>query len=138
MLVLQKIIKIIRSFLHLIKFHIMPQWFSTAPKTLLIATTPLRGYSDIETISWIYFKKIECVEMIEFEIKIKKINKITYGWSAWSMLPLAIAPNTNIIGTSSGKLAAKWLGLYRSPVCDMPYCIESFFSCIKSFSCTKK
>ena len=35
--------------------YTIPQWFSTAPSTLLIATTPLKGYSDIETISCIYY-----------------------------------------------------------------------------------
>jgi hypothetical protein len=31
----------------------MPQWFSMAPRTRLMATMPLRGYSEIDTKSWI-------------------------------------------------------------------------------------
>lgn len=35
-------------------YYMIPRWASMAPSTRLIATTPLRGYSEIDTISCNY------------------------------------------------------------------------------------
>ena len=61
-----------------------------------MATTPLNGYSEMDTISSMY------------------------GWSAIFTLPVAQAPKTNTTGTSSGKLAVRCAGLYNAPAWENP------------------
>jgi hypothetical protein len=71
--------------------YTMPQWFSIAPNTLLIAAAPLSGYSLMLIIS------------------------STSGCSAIVKCPAAIAPTYSTIGASSGSCAANSLGLYSVP-----------------------
>lgn len=60
--------------------YTIPQLFSMAPSTRFTATTPLSGYSDIDTISWIYLNATtryqrQHINNREYESYIKHSNQ---------------------------------------------------------------
>ena len=79
----------------------MPQWFSMAPKTRLMATTPLSGYSEMDTSWWICDKR-------QVSNKMQLYGKISHIWvisgiNAFRCLSSKDQHDWHVIGHASSK-----------------------------------
>jgi hypothetical protein len=102
------------------------------PSSLLIATTPLNEYSEIEIDSVICGRRRrEGKREAEGERQkergeawadeqTRRERRRTYGWSIGLIAPTAKAPMTKAIGVSSGNSVAKRTGLWRGACWDIP------------------